>query len=424
LDKIKCDVTNLKLANEGRKRIEWADNEMPVLREIRKQFARTKPLKSVRVSCCLHVTKETANLMRTLKSGGADVKLCASNPLSTQDSVAASLVIDFGIPVFARHGENHKTYYRHIDTCVKHRPHITVDDGCDLNNAVHKILKNKSKSSWDIYGGTEETTTGVVRLRNMEHSGVLLYPVIAVNDARTKHLFDNRYGTGQSTMDGIIRATNVLLSGKILVVAGYGWCGRGVAMRASGMGARVVVTEVDPVRALEAAMDGYQVLPMKEAASLGDIFVTVTGDRNVITTMHFKSMKDGAIVSNAGHFDVEVDIQGLKKAAIRHRQISDVVDEYTLPNKKRIYLLAQGRLVNLSAAEGHPPSVMDMSFANQAFSVEYLVKNAGKLNPRVYSVPEQIDTRVARLKLKAMGRTIDILTPAQRKYLNAWAEGT
>jgi len=424
LNKVKCDVTNPKLANKGRKRIEWADNEMPVLRQIRERFARTKPLKSIKVSCCLHVTKETANLMRTLKSGGADVKLCASNPLSTQDSVAASLAVDFGIPVFARHGENHKTYYSHISTCILHRPHVMVDDGCDLNNAAHKILKNKSKSSWEIYGGTEETTTGVVRLRNMERSGVLLYPVVAVNDAKTKYLFDNRYGTGQSTMDGIIRATNVLLSGKVLVVAGYGWCGRGVAMRASGMGARVVVTEVDPVRALEAAMDGYRVLPMKEAVSIGDIFVTVTGDRDVITTRHFKSMKDGAIVSNAGHFDVEVDVKGLKKTAIRHRQISDVVDEYTLPNKKRIYLLAQGRLVNLSAAEGHPPSVMDMSFANQAFSVEYLVKNTGKLKPCVYPVPEQIDAKVARLKLKAMGLTIDVLTPAQRKYLNAWAEGT
>jgi len=424
LNKVKCDVTNPKLAIEGRKRIEWADNEMPVLETIRERFTRTKPLKSVRVSCCLHVTKETANLMLTLKSGGADVKLCASNPLSTQDSVAASLVVDFGIPVFARHGENHKTYYSHIDTCVKHHPQVAVDDGCDLNNAVHKILKNKSSISWEIYGGTEETTTGVVRLRNMERSKVLLYPVIAVNDAKTKHLFDNRYGTGQSTMDGIIRATNVLLSGKVLVVAGYGWCGRGVAMRASGMGARVVVTEVDPVRALEAAMDSYQVLSMTEAASLGDIFVTVTGNRDVITTKHFRNMKDGAIVSNAGHFDVEVDVKGLKKAAVRHRQISNVVDEYTLPNKKRIYLLAQGRLVNLSAAEGHPPSVMDMSFANQALSIEYLVKNTGKLKPCVYPVPEQIDTKVARLKLKAMGRTIDILTPAQRKYLNTWAEGT
>ncbi|SMP01896.1 adenosylhomocysteinase [Desulfurobacterium pacificum] len=415
-------VKDLSLADKGKDRIEWAEMDMPVLRkEIRERFLEEQPLKGIKIAACLHVTTETANLMRTLKEGGAEVYLCASNPLSTQDDVAAALVKHYDIPVFAIKGEDEETYYKHIEAVLNVKPNITMDDGADLISTLHKKHKELIDN---VIGGTEETTTGVIRLKAMAKDGALKYPVIAVNEALTKHLFDNRYGTGQSTIDGILRATNRLLSGSVFVVAGYGWCGKGVAMRAKGMGAEVIVTEVDPIKAIEARMDGFRVMPMSEAAKLGDIFCTVTGNINVIREEHFKVMKDGAIVSNSGHFNVEIDIPALERMAVKKRRVRDFVDEYTLEDGRRIYLLAEGRLVNLSAAEGHPASVMDMSFANQALSAEYLVKEGKNLKPDVYVVPGHIDRKVAELKLKAMGIEIDELTPEQIEYLNSWEMGT
>ncbi len=418
---MKYDVKDLALAKSGRDRIEWAEMEMPVLRTIREDFRKRKPLKGVRIAACLHVTTETANLMETLKAGGATVALCASNPLSTQDDVAASLVKYSRIPVFAIKGEDNRTYYRHIKAVLEIQPHITMDDGADLVSTLHKGAK---KLIGNVIGGTEETTTGVIRLRAMADKGVLQYPIIAVNDAYTKHLFDNRYGTGQSTIDGILRATNRLISGSIFVVCGYGWCGRGVAMRAKGMGARVIITEVDPLRALEATMDGYEVMPIRDAARIGDIFVTVTGDINVISKECFRLMKDGAIICNSGHFNVEIDLEALGKMARSRRRIREFVDEYTLPRGKRIYVLGEGRLINLAAAEGHPSAVMDMSFANQALCSEYIAKNSEKLQKNVYPVPEAIDKKVARLKLSSMGIRIDKLTAQQKSYLHSWELGT
>ena len=414
-------VKDLSLADKGKNRIEWAEMDMPVLREIRKRFSREKPLKGIRIGACLHITTETANLAITLKEGGAEVYLCASNPLSTQDDVASALVKHYGIPVFAIKGEDNETYYSHIRAVISKKPHITIDDGADLISTLHKSYPSLLEN---VLGGTEETTTGVIRLRAMAKDGALKYPVIAVNEAMTKHLFDNRYGTGQSTIDGILRATNRLLSGSVFVVAGYGWCGKGVAMRARGMGAEVIVTEVDPIRALEARMDGFRVMKMEEAAKLGDIFCTVTGNINVIREEHFLLMKDGAIVSNSGHFNVEIDIPALERISVKKRQIRDFVTEYTLSDGKRIYLLAEGRLVNLSSAEGHPASVMDMSFANQALSAEYIAKNGKDLKPDVYVVPKDIDSKVAELKLKTMGIEIDSLTEEQKEYLNSWEMGT
>ncbi len=418
---LKYDIKDIKLAEHGRLRIEWAEMDMPVLRMIRERFKKEKPLKGVRLSACLHVTTETANLMITLKEGGAELVLCASNPLSTQDDVAAALVKFYKIPVFAIKGEDRDTYYKHIHQALEIKPNITMDDGADLISTLHKEKKKLLKN---VLGGTEETTTGVIRLRAMAEDKALQYPVIAVNDAYTKHLFDNRYGTGQSTIDGILRATNRLLAGSIFVVCGYGWCGRGVAMRARGMGARVVVTEVDPVKALEAVMDGLDVMPVIEAAKIGDIFITVTGNINVLSEKAFLKMKDGAIIANTGHFNVEIDIEGLNKLSSSKRLIREFVEEYTLKNGKRIYLLAEGRLVNLSAAEGHPAAVMDMSFANQALSVEYIFKNAKNLEKRVYPVPEEIDREIARLKLASMGIKIDKLTSQQKRYLQSWQAGT
>jgi adenosylhomocysteinase len=415
------DIKDIKLANKGKLRIEWAEMDMPVLRMIRKKFKKEKPLKGVRLGACLHVTTETANLMITLKEGGAEVALCASNPLSTQDDVAAALVKFYKIPVFAIKGEDKDTYYKHIYQVLEIKPHITMDDGADLISTLHKEKKELLK---EVLGGTEETTTGVIRLRAMADDGALHYPIIAVNDAYTKHLFDNRYGTGQSTIDGILRATNRLLAGSVFVVCGYGWCGKGVSMRARGMGARVIVTEVDPLKALEAVMDGFDVMPIEEAAQIGDIFVTVTGNINVISGKIFSKMKDGSIIANTGHFDVEIDIQSLEKLSKSKRTIRDFVEEYTLKNGRRIYLLAKGRLVNLAAAEGHPAAVMDMSFANQALSAEYIYKNSKKLERKVYSVPEEIDREIARLKLEAMGIKIDTLTKEQYKYLHSWQIGT
>jgi adenosylhomocysteinase len=417
----KYDVKNLALSKKGALRIEWAAQEMPVLKIIRDRFAKEKPLKGIRLCACLHVTSETAMLMETLKAGGAVISLCASNPLSTQDDVAASLVKNSGMSVFAIKGEDTKTYYRHIKDALAIAPQITMDDGADVVSILHKEEKRLLKG---VIGGTEETTTGVIRLKAMAADGALQYPIIAVNDAFTKHLFDNRYGTGQSTLDGIIRATNRLIAGSILVVAGYGWCGRGVAMRAKGHGARVIVTEVNPLKALEAMMDGFEVMPMAEAAGIGDIFVTATGNIRVISEKSFRLMKDGAIVSNTGHFNVEIDIKALKKLSKASRVIRDFVKEYTLRNGRRIYLLGEGRLINLAAAEGHPSAVMDMSFANQALSAEYMVRNARKLKKTVYSVPEKIDREISRLKLKAMGTAIDALTPEQKKYLASWEMGT
>ncbi len=415
-------VKDLSLADLGKNRIEWAEMDMPVLRkEIRERFIEEKPLKGIRIGACLHVTTETANLMRTLKEGGAEVYLCASNPLSTQDNVAAALVKHYDIPVFAIKGEDEETYYMHIEEVLKRRPHITMDDGADLISTLH--MKHQELIE-KVIGGTEETTTGVIRLKAMAKEGALRYPVIAVNEAMTKHLFDNRYGTGQSTIDGILRATNRLLAGSVFVVAGYGWCGKGVAMRAKGMGAEVIVTEVDPIKAIEARMDGYRVMPMEKAAEIGDIFCTVTGNIHVIRKEHFERMKDGAIVCNSGHFNVEIDIPALEKLAVEKRRVRPFVDEYKLTDGRRIYLLAEGRLVNLAAAEGHPASVMDMSFANQALSAEYLVKEGKNLKPDVYVVPEDIDRKVAELKLKAMGIEIDKLTPEQVEYLNSWKMGT
>jgi adenosylhomocysteinase len=415
------DVKDLALAGEGLSRIEWADRQMPVLAAIRDRFEREQPLAGYRISACLHVTSETANLMRTLKSGGADVVLCASNPLSTQDEVAAALVDEYEISTFAIKGEDNDTYYRHIEAAVDHKPQLTMDDGADVIGVLHS---HRREQLGDIVGGTEETTTGVIRLRALERDGALGFPVIAVNDAKTKHFFDNRYGTGQSTIDGIMRATNILLAGSKFVVAGYGWCGRGVAMRAKGMGAHVIVTEVDPLRALEAAMDGYEVLPMDAAAAAGDIFVTATGDKSVIRREHMERMKDGAVLANTGHFNVEIDIPALRSLAVATRTMRQLVDEFRLEDGRRIYLIADGRLVNLAAAEGHPAQVMDMSFANQALSAEFMVANAASLERKVYPVPEDIDQEIARLKLATMGVVVDELTEEQANYLASWDEGT
>jgi adenosylhomocysteinase len=415
------DVKDLALAAEGLRRIEWADRQMPVVAAIRDRFEREQPLAGLRVSACLHVTTETANLARTLKAGGADVVLCASNPLSTQDDVAAALVEEYDIAVFAIKGEDNDTYYRHIEAAVDHRPHLTMDDGADVIGVLHSARREQLG---DVIAGTEETTTGVIRLKALEREGKLGFPVIAVNEAQTKHLFDNRYGTGQSTIDGIIRATNVLLAGGRFVVAGYGWVGRGVAQRARGMGAHVIVTEVDPVRALEAAMDGFEVLPMEKAAQIGDVFCTATGDKNVIGRAHLERMKDGAILANTGHFNVEIEIPALRELAVETREARALVDEYTFEDGRRIYLIADGRLVNLAAAEGHPAIVMDMSFANQALSAEWVVANGASLERRVYNVPKEIDDEIARLKLETMGIEIDVLTDEQARYLDSWDEGT
>lgn len=415
------DVKDTSLADQGRLRIRWAAQEMPVLRLIRERFDREKPLEGMKLSGCLHVTTETANLAQTLAAGGADLVLCASNPLSTQDDVAASLVVNDEIPVFAVKGEDNELYYRHIRAALEHRPQVTIDDGADLVSTLHK---ERTDLIGDVIGGTEETTTGVIRLRAMARDGVLRYPIIAVNDALTKHFFDNRYGTGQSTIDGVVRATNILLAGKNFVVAGYGWCGRGIAMRARGMGASVIVTEVDPLKALEAVMDGFRVMPMLEAANLGDIFVTATGDIHVIDTHHFEVMKDGAILANSGHFNVELNIPSLAEIAAEVRQPRPGVDQYIMADGRQISVLGEGRLVNLAMAEGHPASVMDMSFANQALGIEYLVTQGSTLESTVYPVPEDIDREIARLKLTAMELKIDALTPEQEKYLSSWEEGT
>ena len=418
---MKYDVKNMLLAHRGALRIEWARNNMPVLSIVADRFAKERPLKGKKIAACLHVTTETAVLMEALKAGGAEAYLCASNPLSTQDDVAASLVKNLKIPVFAIKGEDTNTYYRHLKAVLAIKPDITMDDGADLVSTVHQ---DDPKAYPNIIGGTEETTTGVIRLRALAEQGKLRYPIIAVNDALTKHLFDNRYGTGQSTMDGIIRATNKLIAGSAVVVCGYGWCGRGVSMRAKGMAARIIVVEVDPLRALEAVMDGYEVMPIKEAAKIGDVFVTVTGDINVIRKEHFAVMKDGAIVANSGHFNVEIDIPALEKLSKKKRAIRDFVDEYTLKSGRKVYLLGEGRLINLAAAEGHPAQVMDMSFANQALGAEYIVNNYRTLSNQVFKVPESIDKKIADLKLKSMGMKIDVLTPEQRKYLSSWEMGT
>lgn len=415
------DVKDLSLASRGKDRIEWAAKDMPVLRLIRERFAKDQPLKGVRMSGCLHITTETANLAITLKAGGADLVLCASNPLSTQDDVAAALVSEYGIPTFAIKGEDEQTYYRHINAALDHKPQMTMDDGCDLVSTIHTT---RTELLPDIIGGMEETTTGVIRLKSMEKAGVLKFPVLAVNDSDTKHMFDNRYGTGQSSLDAIVRATNVLLAGRTVVVFGYGWCGRGVASRAHGMGSNVIVCEVDPTRALEAVMDGYRVMPGVEAAALGDIFVTVTGDINVIDRQHLEQMKEGALIANSGHFNDEINIPALEAMATNKRRVRDFVDEYTYPDGRHVHLLAEGRLVNLSAAEGHPASVMDMSFANQALGSEYMLNLAKELEPRVYTLPAELDKEIASLKLKAMGVRIDTLTPEQDKYLNSWESGT
>ncbi len=415
------EVKDVRQAEGGRRRIEWADQEMPVLREIRQRFAQERPLQGVRVAACLHVTTETANLMRTLQAGGADMVLAASNPLSTQDDVAASLVTHFEIPVHAIKGEDNATYYRHIHAALDHKPQITMDDGADLVSTLHKERRELLP---EVRGGTEETTTGVIRLRAMAADGALAYPIIAVNDAMTKHFFDNRYGTGQSTLDGIVRATNILLAGKVFVVAGYGWCGRGLANRARGMGANVIVTEVEPLAALEAVMDGFRVMPMLEAAPIADIVCTLTGDINVVDRPHLEAMKDGVLIANSGHFNVEVNIPALETMAAEKRRPREFVEQYVLPDGRRLNLLAEGRLVNLAAAEGHPASVMDMSFANQALSLEYLMQHAGEMKPQVYTIPEAIDREIARLKLASMGIHIDALTQEQQRYLASWEEGT
>jgi adenosylhomocysteinase len=416
---VEYDIKDIKLAEKGKNRIEWAERFMPVLRLIRKRFAKEKPLKGIKISACLHITTETANLIRTLRAGGALIRLCASNPLSTQDDCAAAIVKYWKIPVFAIKGEDKKTYYQHILSALHHEPDITIDDGADLVSTLHQ--KKKGNFPW---GGTEETTTGVIRLRNMEREGVLRYPIIAVNDSLTKFMFDNRYGTGQSTIDGILRATNFLFAGATVVVCGYGMCGKGIASRAKGMGASVIVTEVDPIRALEAKMDGFAVMPLSEAAKIGDIFITATGNLNVISEPHIRLLKDGAILCNAGHFDVEIDKKRLARLSIRKREVRSFCVEYTLRNGKRIYLLAEGRLVNLSAAEGHPAMVMDMSFANQALACEYIAKNYEKLEKKVYKLPYEIDCEIARLKLQSMGVEFDTLTPEQKRYISLWQLGT
>jgi len=418
---VACDVKDLSLADVGKRRIEWAFQSMPVLQSIRKQFIKAQPLKDIRVAACLHVTTETANLMVTLRDGGANIVLCASNPLSTQDDVASSLVRDYNIPVFAIKGENNESYYSHIMSALDHRPNITMDDGADLVTILHTKRKELLEH---VIGGTEETTTGVIRLRAMAKDGVLKYPIVAVNDALTKHLFDNRYGTGQSTLDGVIRATNILLAGLTVVVAGYGWCGRGVASRARGMGANVIVTEIDPTKAIEAVMDGYRVMSMMEAATIGDLFITLTGNKSVIARDHFEKLKNGAIICNSGHFNVEIDLETLGKMASSRRQTREFVEEFALKDGRRIYVLGEGRLINLAAAEGHPASVMDMSFANQALSADYMIKNHASLEKRVYPVPEELDKQVARMKLEAMAVKIDRLTLEQEHYLASWNEGT
>ena len=415
------DVKDLRLAEGGRRRIEWAEREMPVLRQIRERFAKERPLEGIRVSACLHVTTETANLRSTLHLGGAEVVLTASNPLSTQDDVAACLVSQYEIPTFAIKGEDNVTYYKHIRAALDHKPQVTMDDGADLVSTLHKEYRHLLP---EVFGGTEETTTGVIRLRAMANDNALAFPVIAVNDAMTKHLFDNRYGTGQSTIDGIVRATNVLLAGKAFVIAGYGWCGRGLAMRARGMGSNVIVTEVDPLPALEAVMDGFRVMPMEQAVEIGDIFVTVTGDLNVLDRHHFEKMKDGAIIANSGHFNVEINLPALEEMAQEKRLVRPFVDQYELADGRRLNVLGEGRLINLASAEGHPASVMDMSFANQALSLEYLVNNHASLENKVYSVPPAIDSEIARIKLAGMNVQIDTLTPEQVAYLNSWEEGT
>ncbi|MDP2211192.1 MAG: adenosylhomocysteinase [Candidatus Aquicultor sp.] len=418
---MKYDVKDLGLAEIGKKRIEWADKDMPVLRLIRERFEKEKPLNGAKLAACLHVTSETANLMRTLKAGGAEVVLCASNPLSTQDDVAASLVKDYEIPVFAIKGEDDKTYYEHIHAALDFHPEITMDDGADLVSVLHT---DRVDQVGEIIGGTEETTTGVIRLKSMAEQGVLRYPIIAVNDAQTKHFFDNRYGTGQSTLDGIMRATNILLAGRTLVVTGYGWCGRGIAMRAGGMGANVVVVEINPLKAIEAVMDGYRVMPSIEAAKIADIWVTVTGNLHVIDRAHFDAMKDGAIIANSGHFNVEINIAALEEMSESRREVREFVEEFLMKNGRRIYLLADGRLVNLAAAEGHPASVMDMSFANQALAAELMLKEAKNMKNDVIGVPTDIDQEIARLKLASMGIDIDVLTEEQYKYLHSWEMGT
>lgn len=419
---VKCDIRDRALAPKGKLRIEWADNQMPVLKAIRERFAKEKPLAGKKMSCCLHVTTETANLIRTLKEGGADIVLCASNPLSTQDDVAASLVVDYGVPVFAIKGEDRDTYYKHLLAAIEHGPDMTQDDGCDLVGLLHKdygdtYLKN-------VIGGTEETTTGVIRLKSMERDGALQIPIIAVNESDTKHLFDNRYGTGQSTLDGLLRATNILLSGKNFVVCGYGWCGKGLAMRAKGMGANVIVTEVDHVKAIEAVMEGFRVMKLEDAMPFADIVITVTGDLNVVDERHMRLAKDGVIIANSGHFNDEINIAALEAMSVSKRTVRDFVDEYTYADGRKVFLLAEGRLLNLAAAEGHPAVVMDMSFANQALGAEYIVKNAGTMNKKVYLLPKELDSEIARLKLETMGIEIDELTEEQVKYLSSWQSGT
>ncbi|MGA2095702.1 MAG: adenosylhomocysteinase [Candidatus Acidiferrum sp.] len=417
----KGDVKDIALADAGKRKIEWAGNQMPVLESIRKRFVKEQPLKGLRISACLHVTSETANLMIALRDGGADAVLCASNPLSTQDEVAASLNRDYNIPTYAIKGEDNETYYSHLRAALEHQPQFTMDDGADL---VTMLLTKRTDLVANVIAGTEETTTGVIRLRAMAKDGTLKYPIIAVNDAETKHFFDNRYGTGQSTLDGVIRATNLLLAGLKVVVAGYGWCGRGVAMRAKGHGADVIITEIDPTKGIEAVMDGFRVMPMADAAKLGDVFITVTGNKSVIRGEHFEAMKSGAVVCNSGHFNVEIDIPSLEKMSSGKREVRPLVDEYLLKDGRKVYLLGEGRLVNLATAEGHPASVMDMSFANQALSAEYLRQNYKQLKPQVYVVPENLDKEIARLKLDSMGHKLDKLTPEQEHYLASWQEGT
>jgi adenosylhomocysteinase len=418
---VKHEVKDLSLATLGKQRIDWAAREMPVLAQIRDRFAQEKPLNGIRLVACCHVTTETANLAITLKAGGADAMLIASNPLSTQDDVAASLVQDNGIPVFAIKGEDNETYHRHVQTALDHKPNIIIDDGSDVTAT---LVQERQHQLSDVIGTTEETTTGIVRLRAMFKDGALSFPAMNVNDADTKHFFDNRYGTGQSTLDGIIRATNILLAGKTVVVAGYGWCGKGAAMRARGLGANVVVTEIDPIRAIEAVMDGFRVMPMSEAAPLGNVFITVTGNKHVIRREHFEQMRDGAIVCNSGHFDIEIDLKSLGEMSTEVRQVRNFTEQYMLPNGKSVIVLGEGRLINLAAAEGHPSTVMDMSFANQAMACEYLVKNKGKLEPGLHSIPEDIDREIAALKLRALGVDVDTLTPEQEEYINSWTVGT
>lgn len=419
---IKCDIKDKSLAPKGKLRIEWADNQMPVLKMIRERFAKEKPLAGMKMSCCLHVTTETANLIRTLKEGGADIVLCASNPLSTQDDVAASLVVDYGISVYAKKGEDRDTYYQHLVAAIEHGPDMTQDDGCDLVGLLHKEYSDTYLKK--VIGGTEETTTGVIRLQSMERDGALRIPIIAVNDSQTKHFFDNRYGTGQSTLDGLFRATNVLLSGKNFVVCGYGWCGKGLAMRAKGMGANVTVTEVDHIKAIEAVMDGFRVMKLEEAMSFADIIITVTGDLNVVDEKHVKLAKDGVIIANSGHFNDEINIEAIERLSASKRTVRDFVEEYTMKDGRKLFLLAEGRLLNLAAAEGHPAIVMDMSFANQALGAEYIVKNADKMDHKVYLLPEELDYEIARLKLESMGISIDVLTEEQKAYLSSWQSGT